>query len=48
MGSKDNCNGLANRPLRGRFKARIGHVSRSVCVFKLIQIEIARIHVVVS
>jgi hypothetical protein len=28
MGSKDNCNGLANRLLRGRFKAKIGHVSR--------------------
>jgi hypothetical protein len=23
MGSKDNCNGLANRLLRGRFKARL-------------------------
>jgi hypothetical protein len=23
MGSKDNCSGLANRPLRGRFKARL-------------------------
>jgi hypothetical protein len=23
MGSKDNCNGLANRLLRGQFKARL-------------------------
>jgi hypothetical protein len=23
MGSEDNCNGLANRLLRGRFKARL-------------------------
>jgi hypothetical protein len=28
MGSEDNYNGLANRLQRGRFKARIGHVSR--------------------
>jgi hypothetical protein len=35
-------------PLCGRFKARIGHVSRYVCAFKLVLIEISRIHVVVS
>jgi hypothetical protein len=28
MSSKDNCDGLADRPLRECFEARIGHVSR--------------------